>query len=81
MAEYERRRKVVQLNCPVCQAQIEGSETMREHLITEHEIGKRQAGFLVKKMVEWKQESLDPDLFPRTPGRWDGPEIRRSRRG
>jgi len=37
---------------------------MLNHLVEEHEISKRKATFLAKKMVEWKQGELDPTLFP-----------------
>jgi hypothetical protein len=38
---------------------------MIEHLVTEHDIGKRQAKFLTQKLIEWRQGGLDPILFPR----------------
>ena len=55
----------MQLNCPICQAKIDGFDPMIEHLVTEHGIGKRQAKFLTQKLVEWRQGGLDPILFPR----------------
>ena len=73
----------LKLVCPVCHAEIDEVEDMRKHLIEEHEITKRQAGFLIQKLQEWKEERLDPDLFPNAPQRWDGPDTtgRRWRRG
>jgi hypothetical protein len=64
----------VKLHCPVCHAEIAEVEAMLQHLIKEHEIGKRQARFLVQKLQEWKEEAIDPDLFPKPPQRWDGPD-------
>ena len=69
----------LKLHCPVCHAEIDEVEPMREHLMKEHEISKRQAGFLVQKLQEWKEEALDPDLFPRPPQRWNGPDPSRRR--
>ena len=69
----------LKLVCPVCHAEIDDVEPMRKHLMEEHEITKRQAGFLVQKLQEWKEETLDPDLFPKTPERWDGPDTTGSR--
>ncbi len=43
---------------------MDGFEPMLNHLVAEHEITKRKATFLAKKMVEWKQGELDPTLFP-----------------
>ncbi len=52
------------LICPVCHAKKRTFDTMLDHLITEHGISKRQAKFLAKKLVEWKQGYLEPTLFP-----------------
>ena len=64
----------LKLVCPVCHAEIDEVEDMRKHLMEEHEITKRQAGFLLQKLQEWKEERMDPDLFPKAPGSWDGPD-------
>ena len=44
------------LNCPICQVNASGSDPMLEHLITEHNVSKRRARFLTKKLVEWTQK-------------------------
>ena len=44
------------LNCPVCRVEISGFDRMHEHLVTEHDLGKRQAKFLTQKLVEWTQK-------------------------
>lgn len=80
MAGSSVEEEELKLHCPVCHAEIDEVELMREHLMKEHEISKRQAGFLVQKLQEWKQETLDPDLFPSAPKRWDGPDAS-NRRG
>ena len=54
---------MMQLNCPVCRAQARDSALMLQHLIAEHRIGKRRAGFLTAKLVEWKREGAV--LIPR----------------
>ncbi|MCJ7522296.1 MAG: hypothetical protein MUP21_08800 [Dehalococcoidia bacterium] len=56
--------EVTKLTCPICREKMDGFEPMLNHLVTEHEISKRKATFLAKKMVEWKQGELDPTLFP-----------------
>lgn len=48
-------RKIVRLNCPICKARINGFGPMLEHLVTAHDLGKRQAKFLAQKLVECRQ--------------------------
>ena len=54
---------MMRLSCPVCRAQTRDSILMLQHLIAEHRIGKRRAGFLAAKLVEWKREGAV--LIPR----------------
>ena len=54
---------MMQLNCPVCRAQTSDSILMLQHLIAEHRMGKRRAGFLTAKLVEWKRDGAA--LIPR----------------
>ena len=62
--------ELIKLACPICREVTDGSEPMLGHLMEEHEVSKRQAKFLVKKMIDWKQETLDPTLFPPEDGRY-----------
>ena len=41
---------------------------MLEHLVAKHYLSKRQARFLTKKLVEWRQETLDPVPFTQADG-------------
>ena len=54
----------MQLRCPVCRAKVSGFDPMLEHLVTEHDIRKRQAKFVTKKLVELRQGGLGPVHFP-----------------
>lgn len=60
----DRREESAKLTCPVCKVTIVGSDPMINHLKEEHDISSRQATFLTAKMIKWKQEKLDPTLFP-----------------
>ncbi len=55
---------MMQLSCPVCRARTRDSILMLQHLISEHRIGKRRAGFLAAKLVEWRRDgaALIPHL-------------------
>jgi hypothetical protein len=55
--------RMMRLNCPVCRAQTGDSILMLQHLMAEHRIGKRRAGFLAAKLVEWKRDGAV--LIPR----------------
>jgi len=55
------------LNCPICHAKVGSFDPMLEHLITEHNVSKRQAKFLTQKLVEWKQEMREKlEWYPET---------------
>ena len=58
----------MQLRCPICNAKISGFDHMLEHLVAKHYLSKRQARFLTKKLVEWRQETLDPVPFTQADG-------------
>ena len=60
----DRREEVTKLTCPVCRGDVAGFDPMLNHLMEVHGISGRQAKFLTKKMIEWKQEKLDPTLYP-----------------
>lgn len=60
----DRREEATKLTCPVCRGDIVGFDLTLNHLMEVHGISNRQATLLTKKMVEWKQEKLDPTLFP-----------------
>ena len=60
----DRREEATKFTCPVCKANIVGSDPMLSHLVEVHRITNRQATILTAKMAEWKQEKLDPTLFP-----------------
>ena len=47
----------VQLRCLICRGETRGNDAMRVHLVARHKISKRQAGFLARKIMEWKKES------------------------
>ena len=53
----------MQLRCPICGAKTRGSECMLQHLVAEHEVGKRQAKFLAHKLVEWRRQGSDFIIF------------------
>jgi len=44
------------LSCPMCEAKVSGFDPMLKHLITEHNVSKRQARFLTQKLVDWTQK-------------------------
>lgn len=54
----------MQLSCPVCRAKVSSFDPMLEHLVKEHDITKRQAKILTKKLVELRQGGLNPVHFP-----------------
>jgi len=60
----DRRKEVPRLTCPVCRGDMAGFDLMLNHLMEVHGISNRQATFLTGKMIEWKQEKLDPTLYP-----------------
>ena len=60
----DRREEVTKLTCPVCRGDLAGFNPMLSHLTEVHGISDRKAAFLTKKMIEWKQEKLDPTLYP-----------------
>jgi len=56
------------LNCPICQVKVSGFDPMLEHLIAEHNVSKRQARFLTKKLVEWTQRMREKlEWYPEVP--------------
>jgi hypothetical protein len=60
----DRREEATRFTCPVCKARIVGSNPLLSHLVEMHRITNRQATILTEKMAEWKQQRLDPTLFP-----------------
>ncbi len=53
----------MQLRCPICGAKTRGSKCMLQHLVAEHEVGKRQARFVSHKLVEWRRQGSDFIIF------------------
>jgi hypothetical protein len=45
---------VIDLDCPICRLYLDGQETIVEHLVEEHGIGKRDAGLFARKVREWR---------------------------
>ena len=57
MSAKTQEAPLVDLNCPICRLYLDGPDTIVEHLVTEHGISRREAGFFAKKVLEWRLNS------------------------
>jgi hypothetical protein len=54
MKTQTQENLVVDLTCPICRTYLDGQDTIVEHLLKNHEIGRRDARFFAKKVLEWR---------------------------